>query len=211
MQLIEVYKRLEQLNEAALQTRDAAGVLGIDVAHASKLLERLAKVGLVIPLSKGLWAFPKRMDSLLLPRYLAAPFPCYVSLQTALWVHDMIMQIPSVVYAVTLARTKKVSTAIGEVSFHHIDPYFFFGFEVDPKTGIALATPEKALLDVFYFSSTKSKLFSALPEVELPVKFNLKEAQKMIARIPTERRRTLVQNRFEEWLARQKILNKLDS
>lgn len=86
MQLIQVYQKLEQLNDAALQTRDAAGILDIDVAHASKLLGRLAKVGLVVPLAKGLWAFPKRMDALLLPRYLTAPFPCYVSLQSALWV-----------------------------------------------------------------------------------------------------------------------------
>src|SRR5262245_44718571 len=98
MRLTEAYRRLDQLNVAALQTRDAAGVLGIDVAHASQLLGRLAQDGLLISLSKGLWAFPKRMNSLLLPRYLAAPFPSYISLQSALWAHDMIMQIPSVVY-----------------------------------------------------------------------------------------------------------------
>jgi predicted transcriptional regulator of viral defense system len=201
MRLIDAYKKLEQLNDAALQTRDAAGVLGIDAAHASKILERLAQAGLVISISKGLWAFPKRMVPLLLPRYCAAPFACYVSLQTALYQHDMIMQVPSVIYAVTLARTKHFLTALGEVSLHHIDPSFFFGYEVD-KTGIALATPEKALLDFLYLSGAKSLLFGKLPELELPKKFSRKKANEMIERIPSLQRRTLVQNRFNEILLR---------
>jgi len=192
MQLIKAYHEIEKLNVAAIQTRDAAGVLGIDIAHASKLLGRMAKLGLVISVSKGIWAFPKRMNSFLLPRYLSAPFPSYVSLQSALWAHGMIEQIPSVVYAVTLARTKKISTPIAEVSFHHIEPAFFNGFTVDAKTGVALATPEKALLDICYLSSTRSKLFASLPELEFPKKFDLHAARKMIKRIPSERLRTLV-------------------
>lgn len=198
MRLIDVYQKLEQLNDAAIQTRDAAGVLQVDVAHASKLLERLAKSGLVIFVKKGLWAFPKRMNALLLPRYLAAPFACYVSLQTALYQHDMIMQVPAVTYAVSLSRTRCFTTPLGDVSLHHIDPSFFFGYEVDPKTGIALATPEKALLDFFYLSGTKSHLFGTLPELELPKKFSRKKANELIEHIPSLRCRTLVRNRFEE-------------
>ena len=172
-------------------------MLGIDRVHASKILERLSQVGLVTSLSKGLWAFPKRMDALLLPRYCAAPFACYVSLQTALYQHDMIMQVPSVIYAVSLARTKRFVTALGEVSLHHIDPSFFFGYELDPKSGIALATPEKALLDFFYLSGTRSHLFGALPELELPKKFSRKKANEMIERIPSLQRRSLVRHRFD--------------
>ena len=198
MKLIDAYRKLEQLNDAALQTRDAAGVLEIDVAHASKILERLSKAGLVVFLKKGVWAFPKRMYSLLLPRYCAAPFACYVSLQTALFQHDMIMQVPSVIYAVSIARTKRFVTPLGDVSLHHIDPSFFFGYEVNPKSGIALATPEKALLDFFYLGGAKSHLFGTLPELELPKKFSRKKANEMIKRIPSPQRRTLVQHRFDE-------------
>ena len=201
MRLIDAYQKLEQLNDAAVQTRDAAGVLEITVTHASKILERLAQAGLVVFLCKGLWAFPKRMDSLLLPRYCAAPFACYVSLQTALYQHDMIMQMPSVIYAVSLARTKRFVTSLGEVSLHHIDPSFFFGYEVDPKSGIALATPEKALLDFLYLSGAKSHLFGTLPELELPKKLSRKKANAMIERIPSLQRRTLVRNRFEALLS----------
>lgn len=198
MRLIDAYQQLEQLNDAAIQTRDAAGVLQITVAHASKLLERLGKAGLIVFVKKGLWAFPKRMNSLLLPRYCAAPFASYVSLQTALYQHDMIMQVPAVTYAVTVARTKRFTTALGEVSLHHIDPSFFFGYDVDPKTGIAMATPEKALLDFLYLSSTKSHLFGTLPELELPKTFSRKKAKELLERIPAVQRRSLVRQRFEE-------------
>ncbi len=197
MRLIDAYQKLEQLNDAALQTRDAAGVLQIDVAHASKLLERLADIGLIIFLKKGLWAFPKRMNALLLPRYCAAPFDSYISLQTALYQHDMIMQVPSIIYAVSVARTKRFVTALGELSLHHIDPSFFFGYTVDPKTGIAMATPEKALLDFLYLSSAKSHLFGTLPELELPKTFSRKKANEHIESIPSPQRRTLVRHRFE--------------
>jgi predicted transcriptional regulator of viral defense system len=198
MRLLDAYKKLEELNEAAVQTRDAAGILQIETVHASKILERLGQAGLVVFLKKGLWAFPKRMEPLLLPRYCAAPFACYVSLQSALYQHDMILQVPSVIYAVSLARTKLYKTALGTVSLHHIDPSFFFGYIVDPITGIALATPEKALLDFLYLSGTKSQVFCKLPELELPKKFSYKKACEMIERIPSLGRKAFVRQRFEE-------------
>jgi predicted transcriptional regulator of viral defense system len=198
MKLLEAYAKLELLNDAAIQTRDAAVILKVDTNHASKILERLALERLIVPIKKGLWAFPKRMPPLLLPRYCAQPFASYVSLQTALYQHDMIMQVPSVIYAVSLARTKQFVTVLGEVSMHHMDPTFFFGYDVDPKTDIALATPEKALLDFFYLSSAKSHLFGELPEIELPKTFSLKKAREMIKRIPSLQRRTLVEQRFEK-------------
>lgn len=197
MRLIDAYQKLELLNGAALQTRDAAGVLGINISHASKILERLAKIGLVVFLKKGLWAFPKRMNELLLPRYCSAPFPSYVSLQTGLYHHDMIMQVPAVIYSITLGRTKLIKTPLGNVSLHHIDPSFFFGFEIDLKSGIALASPEKSLLDFLYLASAKSNLFGILPELELPKNFSLKKATEMIKRIPSIQRRTLVKRLFD--------------
>jgi hypothetical protein len=109
----------------------------------------------------------------------------------------MIMQMPTVIYAVSLARTKRFVTPIGEVSLHHIDPSFFFGYEVNPKTGIALATAEKALLDMLYLSSAKSHLFGTLPELEFPSTFSVPEARKMIERIPSKQHRTLVRERFD--------------
>lgn len=197
MKLIDAYQKLERIPEAAITTRDAAGILHLPTSHASKILERLADAQLMVFIKKGLWGFPKRLHPFLLSQYCAAPFPSYVSLQTALYHYDMILQVPQVIYAVSLGRTKQLTTALGDVSLHHIDPSFFFGYEVNLKTGIAMASPEKALLDFFYFSVTKSHLFGTLPEVELPKTFSLKKAREMIKKIPFKQRRSIVEQRFE--------------
>ena len=47
-----------------------------------------------------------------------------------------------------------------------------------------MATPEKALLDVLYLSSTKTRLFAALPELDLSAGFSIRNARKAPAPHP---------------------------
>ena len=198
MKLVDFHTQLLELKEAVLQTSDAAACLKINNAHASKLLARLAKSGHLVYLARGLWAFKERVEPLALPQYLTNPFPSYVSLQSALYYHGMISQIPAITYAISIARTKRYKTDLGTVSIHHVHPSFFFGFEAVGKGVVKIATPEKALIDFFYLSPTKSKLFRALPELELPRRFSVKTARKMISRIMSDRRRKMVKNLLEE-------------
>jgi hypothetical protein len=69
-------------------------------------------------------------------------------------------------------------------------------------SGIKIATPEKALVDFLYLSPTRSRLFAALPEVELPRGFRRAEARRWVARIPSARRRTIVARKLNDVLAR---------
>jgi hypothetical protein len=48
-------------------------------------------------------------------------------------------------------------------------------------------------------------LFKTLPEVELPKNFKISVANKMIAKIPSIRKRTLVQRSFSEFIDSIKI------
>jgi hypothetical protein len=80
-------------------------------------------------------------------------------------------------------------------------PEFFGGFETG-ESGIALATPEKALLDVFYLSGTVSRRFAALPELALPPGFRVSLARAWIRRIRSKRLRTIVENRLRSTLER---------
>jgi len=198
MKLVDFHTQLLELKEAVFQTSDAAACLKINNAHASKLLARLAKSGHLVCLARGLWAFKERVEPLALPQYLTNPFPSYVSLQSALYYHGMISQIPAITYAISIARTKRYKTDLGTVSIHHVHPSFFFGFEAVGKGVVKIATPEKSLIDFFYLSPTKSNLFRALPELELPRRFSVKTARKMISRIMSDRRRKLVKNLLEE-------------
>lgn len=192
---------LKKLGVPALDTADAAAALGLTTAAASQTLTRLAKVGLVRSVRHGTWWLEDALDPLRLPEYLTAPLPAYVSLQTALHRHELIEQIPEVVYAVSLARTQKVKTNVGAFSIHHVAPEVFGGFE-ETERGAKVATAEKALFDFAYLSSGRSRLFTSLPELELPRGFKRKELARWLAKIPSERSRTLTSQKLDELLAK---------
>ena len=200
MRLVDVLTTLGSMDAPVFTTRQAATRLRVPNAHASVLLARLAAAGHLVRLRRGVWAAPGGVDPLALPELLTAPFPAYVSLQSALYLHGMISQMPAVTYAVTLARTRRYTTPLGAVSLHHVQPTFFFGFEDHGDAGGRLATPEKALVDFLYLTPARSKLFRALPELEWPKRFRASAARAMVQRIAPVRRRTLVARRLEALL-----------
>ena len=197
MTAVEAYAELRRFRKPVLTTEDAAVRLRTSLSAASRILSRLTTKGLLHALRRGLWTFDVDIDPLLLPEYLTAPLPAYVSLQTALHRHGMIEQIPRVVYAVSLASTRRVVTSIATYSIHRLAPEFFGGYATDPEANVKMATPEKALLDVLYLSAARSRLFARLPEIELPRRFDVRECRRWIARIPAPYRRTMVARRLD--------------
>jgi predicted transcriptional regulator of viral defense system len=196
MALIDVIRKISSLNVPILQPNDVAALLGVNRAHASKILSRLAAAGFAIQLTRGRWVINENIDRLLIPEYLAAPSLCYISLQTALFHHGMISQIPETTYAVTTMRTRKYSTQLGEFSLHHVESGFFFGYDVRSDSGVKMATPEKALIDFLYLSPARSNFFKKLPEIELSNKFSRKKAREIIKRISSPTRRIMVETKF---------------
>jgi len=154
---------------------------------------------LLLPVRRGLWSLDLEIDPLRLPEHLTAPLPAYVSLQTALQLHGMIRQLPHVVYSASLAPTRRIRTRLGDFSVHRLAPTFFGGF-VTTKGGVRLATPEKALLDALYLTPARSRFFAALPEVEIPRRFDREAAWGWVGRIPPGPRREVVRRRLEALL-----------
>lgn len=196
MQLIETYARIKLLNQSSFQTRDIVALLDVNTTTASKALSRLKKQGHLLQLRSGLWALPEKAEPMMLPEQLTAPFPSYVSLQSALHYHGMIEQIPETVYAVSLARTKTFNMRWITVSIHHIPTAFYFGY-ISVKNNVKIATPEKALLDFLYLRPAKNHLFTALPELEIPATFDYKLCYEWINKIPARQRRAMVEKQFE--------------
>jgi predicted transcriptional regulator of viral defense system len=192
MTLLDALSTIASMDATVFSTSDVAARLRIPNGHASVMLARLAASGHMVRLRRGVWSLPGRVDALALPEYLTNPFPAYVSLQSALYLHGMISQMPAVTYAVSLARTRQFTTPLGTVSVHHVQPTFFFGFEDAGHSGGRLATPEKALIDFLYLTPARSRLFRALPELEWPHRFSVRAARAIVKRIEPVRRRTLV-------------------
>jgi predicted transcriptional regulator of viral defense system len=193
---VEALARLRALGLPFVTTSDAAAVFRQSTAATSMTLRRLAKRGALVPIRSGLWSVNPQVDPYLLPEYLTAPFPSYISFQSALHLRGMVEQIPSVIYAATLGRTQRIKTSFGTYSFHHLAPELFDGFET-LESGVKLATPEKALFDVFYLSATKTRLFAALPELELPENFRRKQTTALMGRIRSKRLRAIVNRHME--------------
>ena len=198
MRLTAALAEIKKSRQAVLTTADVMGLLDLDKSHASKLLSRLADSGHVVRVKRGLWVLAGELDLLVLPRYLTAPFPSYVSLQSALYYHGMISQIPSVTYCVSPARTRSYSTPLGTFSIHHVAPSFFFGYEDVGHKGVVMAVPEKALIDFLYLSPAKSRLFAALPELELAPSFSMQKAREMLGVVSSRARRSWMEKRLRE-------------
>ncbi|HXM74150.1 MAG TPA: type IV toxin-antitoxin system AbiEi family antitoxin domain-containing protein [Chthoniobacterales bacterium] len=191
MTQVEALAKIEALGQPFFETKDLAALLGVEHSNANKIATRLARSGLIVQLARGKWAF-RRANKLAVPEHLTSPYPTYISLQTALYYHGMLSQIPSVTYAVSLARSRQYETVFGKFSIHHVDPDFFFGYETDKSGSAKIAVPEKALLDVFYLSPTRTRLFVRLPEIEFPRGFSWRTAFDIATKIKSPARRTLV-------------------
>lgn len=196
------YAELLKLGVSSVETADVASKFRITTNAANKLLARLQAAGLIMRLRSGLWLLASVAPSVYtLVEPLSAPLPSYVSLQSALYLHGMIEQVPAIVYAVSLGRTRRITTRLGTFSFHHITPELFDGFSIG-RGDVKLADPEKALFDLAYFSGGRTRVFAHIPELELPRRFRRSRLEAWIARIPADKRRTMTATRLRGILDR---------
>lgn len=192
MNLLEAYATLQNLDMKVFTTNDASTLFSMSSSAASHMLAKMSKQGLILKLKRGTWCVKGKVELLMLPQFITAPLPAYVSLQSALYLHGMISQISSIVYAVSIARTMTVKTDIGLVSIHHIQPDLFLDYEKYNLTNINLAIPEKALFDFCYLHDTKTHLFHSLPEIEYPKKFSMKKLFSYCDRIHSQKKRRMI-------------------
>lgn len=196
MTQIEALTQLERLSQPLFETRDLAALLKVEQSNATQIATRLARAGLLVKLARGKWAL-RNANHFAVAEHLTSPFPAYISLQSALYHHGMISQIPSVTYVVSLARPRRYKTPLGVFSIHHVEPHFFFGFEMDETGSAKIAIPEKAMLDLCYFRPTRTRLFVELPEIEFPDSFDWSRASRMARKIRSPSRRVLVEKMLE--------------
>jgi len=198
MTLNEALARLKEMPTPVARTNDAAALWSVSPATASTMLARLAKVGHIRRLQRGVWQLNLTAHPWTLHPYLSDPSPSYLSLQTALFHHGMIEQIPSTIHVITTAKSRDLETSLGLYSFHQVAPAYFTGFEPLGSGPAQMATPEKALIDFFYFRPTKSRAFRALPELELPKGFRKRRAQDYVKLIASPSRRSMVESLISE-------------
>jgi len=204
MNQIEALRRLQTLAAPVVESRDVAALLQVSTSNATTILRRLALKGMIVHLSRGRWLMNERIDRFALPELISAPFPAYVSLQSALFHHGLIEQIPSVIYAVTLARPHRVKTPMGTISFHRMPPELFNGFELSSRSDVKVATSEKALFDLLYLAPGRSRLFSRHPELTIPRRFQWQRVKEYTMLVNSSSRRAYIAERIKTLRAAQK-------
>ena len=195
MNQAEALQKIQSLGAPVFETRDISALLRVSPANASVLLSRLASRDFVRRLARGRWSIGMHPNREQLAEQVAAPSPAYVSLQSALFRHGLIEQVPEMLYAVTLGRARRIRTPLGAVSLHRLPPALFGGYEV-ATDGTKTATAEKALFDLLYLAPTRSRLFARLPEMELPRSFRWNEVARWTKKIAGMSRRAFVERKL---------------
>ena len=196
MNQIEALQRLRSLAAPVVETRDVAALLQVSTSNATTILRRLARQTLIAHLSRGRWLVDEKIDRLELPELISAPYPAYVSLQSALFHHGLIEQVPSVLYAVTQARPRRCRTPLGTISFHRMPPELFMGFDLSSRSDAKVAIPEKALFDLIYLAPGRSRLFSNHPELTIPRRFKWQRLKEYTRLVKSQSRRTYIADRI---------------
>ena len=78
--------------------------------------------------------------------------PSYISLESALFNHNLIPEVIFATTAVTIKNNREYDTYLGHFSYQHLKSELYFGYSQQPGQfrPYLIAEPEKALLDFLY-------------------------------------------------------------
>ncbi|MBI2724277.1 MAG: hypothetical protein HYX50_04355 [Chloroflexi bacterium] len=183
-----------------MTTAEAAAALRVSTSAASRTLRSLRDRGLARRIGHGRWTTKTEVID---PREIASeitrPYPSYVSFVSALFAHGAIDQVPRDISLASLARPREVRTDVGTFVIHRLPPALFGGFE--ERSGVALATIEKALFDFHYVAQASGHPLRRLPELDLPRRVSSRVLRQWVARIGSRRLRDLVAAALKRQLA----------
>ncbi len=142
-----------------------AGILKKEYSHEQikNRLSRLAKVGWLLRLKKGLYVVITDIGSLasndvsFFTLAQALNKDSYISFENALQYHGLFDQMLANITAVTFKRGRRYKVKDTEIKFFKIKKSLYFGFTSE-RSDIGLvniARKEKAILDILYFSSNE--------------------------------------------------------
>ncbi len=126
-------------------------------ASVIQQLHRFSDAGKIISLRRGMYALAEPYRAVpVQPAQLASMLyrPSYLSDVWALSYYGIIPEGVSVFTSVTTRKPRRFRNAFGEYSYRSIKKSVFFGYSSVELMGrkIFLATPEKALVDLWYLS-----------------------------------------------------------
>lgn len=136
----------------------------ISISSLQLQLSRWVSEGKILQIKRGLYAVAKPYRNKEPHPFLIANTmkkASYISLQSALEHYGIIPEYVPAITSVTTGRPEKVNIKFGKFIFKHLKKELFWGYiekEIIKGTVIFIATPEKALLDLMYFTPNSDNL-----------------------------------------------------
>jgi predicted transcriptional regulator of viral defense system len=157
----------------------------VDPVDVRRQLSRWAGNGRLYRLRRGLYALAPPYRKVKAHPFVVANRmvrPSYVSLQSALAIHGLILESVPVTTSITTGRPGEFSTPLGTFVFRHVRTPLFQGFrefEMDTLQPAFVATPEKALLDLLYLEKgSDSEAYLGELRLEIDDGFDLEELER---------------------------------
>ncbi len=128
-------------------------------ASVKDKINSLKEEGVLISLKKGLYIHNSPINNTIVSKEIVSNIllgPSYISLDYALYFHDLIPESVHEVTCITTKRNKSFDTKYGTFSYKHIKKELFaIGviFEETKVGSFIIASKEKALCDKIYFTS----------------------------------------------------------
>ena len=161
-------------------------------SHPRRKLKELQRKGMLIRVKKGFYVLSPEVIGRSFSHEVMANLlygPSYVSLESALSIHGLIPERVETWTSVTTQKNKSFNTPIGHFFYSHLHPSLYplavtFGDTADQRHFL-LATPEKALLDIFalkFKSADRPTLNDVRLALEEDLRVSLKKLRKSVSR-----------------------------
>lgn len=164
MKALDLITTLQQIGKDYYSLADLEKITGLSRQSLRIAVHRWTKRGLLIRMGRGqyrLYSTAPSVERLALALYP----PCYLSFEWALARYGLLNLIPYVITLATPRKSKRLVLSEQAVEYRQLKRSLFFGYRI--TDGLAIATPEKALLDQLYLVSRGK---ATLDESELNLK-----------------------------------------
>jgi len=165
---IKLIQTLKGFNKPYFTIFDLEKILNIKKESLHVTLNRLVKKGVLIRLKRGVY-LPAFKDPELEKTAGELYYPSYISFESALSRYGILSQIPYTLLFATTKKSKKICLMGNEIEYRQLKKEYFFGYILN--SGVYIAEPEKALLDLLYMAS-RGKASCEISELSL---INLKK------------------------------------
>ncbi len=158
-------------------------------SHPRRKLKELQTKGFLIRLKKGFYVFDPDFFGRPYSPYIVANLlygPSYISMESALSIYQLIPERVEAITSVTTQKNKIFETPIGLFTYHHLSPTLypegFTSLQTADNRNYLVATPEKALLDLFclkFKNSSKPNKRDVRLALEEDLRINMAELAKV--------------------------------